>query len=150
MDREIPQWPHLHHNLHHILCPCLHSCPNYSRHCWTTLSVLNKVHVLLFTKWKLSLIGWNGCYHKQNNLLKQSKSNFQSWLSQLDICQDVTRCPQGNCHCEANNCPRVEMLVSAESSLAAPCDALPNSKVSKWTYSGFCQQQTHYVCSNES
>ena len=35
--------------------------------------------------------------------------------------------------------------MSAESSLAAPCDALPNSKVSKSTYSGFCQQQTHIL-----
>ena len=45
--------------------------------------------------------------------------------------------------------------MSAESSLAAPCDALPNSKVSKSTYSGFCQQQTHiklqrpFVCKSK-
>ena len=37
------------------------------------------------------------------------------------------------------------MLVSAESSLAAPCDALTNSIVSKSTSSGFCQQQTHML-----
>ena len=129
-----PQWPQ-------SSSPPVSMSSLAEQHCCS----LNKVHVPLFTKWKLSLIGWNGCYHKQNNLLKQSKSNFQSWLSQLDIFQVITACPQGNGCCEANNCPRVPTLVSAESSLAAPCDALPNSKVSKSTYSGFCQQQTHML-----
>ena len=57
------------------------------------------------------------------NLLKQIKSNFQLWLSQLDICQVVTPCLQENCSCEANNCSGVPTLLSAESSFAAPCDA---------------------------
>ena len=134
-DHPPPQWPQ-------SSSPPVSMSSLAEQHCCRSL---NKVHVPLFTKWKLSLIGWNGCYHKQNNLLKQSKSNFQSWLSQLDIFQVITACPQGNGCCEANNCPRVPTLVSAESSLAAPSDALPNSKVSKSTYSGFCQQQTQMI-----